>query len=71
MEYTITINLVYVLWAVAVVILFYIYINDDSDDHLTRIRHDVEMRKEWFGMLAEQNKQKAKKASWNNTYRRS
>jgi hypothetical protein len=29
---------------------------DDGDDHLTHMRHDVEMNKEWFRMLAEQKK---------------
>jgi hypothetical protein len=29
---------------------------DDGDDHLTHIRHDVEMKKEWYKMLAEQRK---------------
>ena len=39
-----------------IAVLLYIYSKDDGDDHLTHIRHDVEMRKEWFRMLAERNK---------------
>ena len=38
-----------------VAVLLYIYSKDDGDDHLTHIRHDVEMKKEWFKMLAERN----------------
>jgi hypothetical protein len=37
-------------------ILLYIYTKIDGDDHLTHIRHNVEMNKEWFRMLAEQKK---------------
>ena len=65
MEYTVTINVFYALWAVALVLVLYIYTKDEGDDHLTQMRHDVEIRKEWFRMLAEQNKQKAKRAQWN------
>ena len=54
MDYTFTINVLHLLWIALFVIAFYIYIKDDRDDHLTQIRHDVEMRKEWFRMLAEQ-----------------
>ena len=61
MEYTVTINLSYLLWIALMVAALYIYVNDDSDDHLTRMRHDVEMRKEWFRMLAEQ---KATNPKW-------
>jgi hypothetical protein len=35
-----------------IAILLYIYTKDDGDDHLTHIRHDIEMKKEWFRMLA-------------------
>jgi len=34
-------------------VLLYIYSKDNGDDHLTHIRHDIEMKKEWFRMLAE------------------
>ena len=39
-----------------IAILFYIYTKIDGDDHLTHIRHNIEMKKEWFRMLAERNK---------------
>jgi uncharacterized membrane protein len=39
-----------------VAVLFYIYTKIDGDDRLTHLRHDVEMKKEWFRMLAEQKK---------------
>jgi hypothetical protein len=58
MEYTVTINIFHALWMLAFVVVFYIYTKDDGDDRLTQIRHDVEMRKEWFRMLAEKNKRK-------------
>ena len=58
MEYTFTINLFYVLPLLLFIIVFYVYMKDDGDDHLTQIRHDVEMRKEWFMMLSEQKKKK-------------
>ena len=35
-----------------IALLLYIYTKDDGDDHLTHIRHDIEMKKEWFRMLA-------------------
>ena len=56
MEYTFTINLYYVLLLLSFLVLFFIYMKDDGDDHLTHIRHDVEMKKEWYKMLAEQRK---------------
>ena len=56
MEFTFTINLFYVLWISIFAVLFYIYMKDDGDDHLTHIRHDVEMKKEWFRMLADKNR---------------
>ena len=58
MEYTVTINIFHAVWILVVVVVFYIYTKDDSDDRLTQMRHDVEMRKEWFRMLAEKNKRK-------------
>jgi hypothetical protein len=59
MEFTIVITAyhLYIAAFVAfVAVLFYIYMQDDGDDHLTHIRHDIEMKKEWFRMLAEQKK---------------
>ena len=38
-----------------IALLLYIYSKDDGDDHLTHIRHDIEMKKEWFKILAERN----------------
>jgi len=35
-----------------IAVLLYIYTKIDGEDRLTQIRHDVEMRKEWFQMLA-------------------
>ena len=58
MEYTFTVDVFYVLWALAVGLVFYIYTKDDGDDRLTQMRNDLEARKEWFKMLAEQNKRK-------------
>jgi len=44
------------LMFIFIAILLYIYTKIDGDDHLTHIRHDIEMKKEWFKMLAERNK---------------
>ena len=56
MSFTITLTL-YDLYCIGffsfVAVLLYIYNKDDGDDHLTHIRHDIEMKKEWFKMLAE------------------
>ena len=60
MDYTFTVNLFHILWITILVVAFYIYIKDNGDDHLTQMRHDVEMRKEWFRMLADQQKQKTR-----------
>lgn len=68
MEYTFTVNLYYVLYVLFFIVLFYIYMQDDGDDHLTQKRHDVEMKKEWFRMLSEQQKQKAKAQKWKAYY---
>ena len=38
-----------------IAVLFYIYMKEDGDDHLTHIRHNIEMKKEWFRMLAEKD----------------
>jgi hypothetical protein len=35
-----------------IAVLLYVYAKDDGEDRLTQIRHDVEMKKEWFQMLA-------------------
>ena len=61
MDYTVTVNLFHILIVLCFAVVFYIYVKDNGDDHLSQIRHDVEMKKEWFRMLAEQNKQKIKR----------
>ena len=60
MDYTVTVNLFHILWVTILVVVLYIYTQDNSDDHLTQMRHNVEVKKEWFRMLAEQNKQKTR-----------
>jgi hypothetical protein len=59
MTFTITITdmqIYAVCFCSFIALLLYIYTKDDGDDHLTHIRHDIEMKKEWFRMLAEQKK---------------
>ena len=59
MEFTIVItasHLYVVSFVVVIAVLLYIYMQDDSDDHLTHIRHDIEMKKEWFKMLDKRNR---------------
>ena len=66
MEYTFTVNLIFLSLMAFFVIVFYIYIKDNGDDRLTQMRHDVEMRKEWFRMLANQKTNKSKwPEGWN------
>jgi hypothetical protein len=50
---TITVEQLYTICFFSfIAVLFYIYTKDNGDDHLTHIRHDIEMKKEWFRMLA-------------------
>lgn len=65
MNYTVTISLLHLLWIAFFIIIFYVYIKDDGNDRLTQMRHDIEVRKEWFRMLAEQKKNNPKwPAEW-------
>jgi hypothetical protein len=41
------------------------FYDNNSSTELDRMKHDLEVKKEWFRMLAEQNKEKAKMAAWN------
>jgi hypothetical protein len=51
--FTVTLEQLYTICFFSfIAILLYIYTKDDGDDHLTHIRHDIEMKKEWFRMLA-------------------
>ena len=53
--FTITLEHLYTICFFSfIALLLYIYVKDDGDDHLTHIRHDIEMKKEWFRMLADQ-----------------
>lgn len=49
---------------------YYIFYDKNSMTELERKKHDLEVKKEWFRMLAEQKKEQAKKANWNNALRR-
>jgi hypothetical protein len=44
---------------------YYMFYDNNSSTELDRMKHDLEVKKEWFRMLAEQNKEKAKMAAWN------
>ena len=44
---------------------YYMFYDNNSMTELERKKHDLEVKKEWFRMLAEQKKEKAKMASWN------
>lgn len=61
MDYTVTVNLFHIICVTVFGLVLYIYTKDNGDDRLTQMRHDVEMKKEWFRMLAEKNKQSAKR----------
>ena len=49
---------------------FYAFYDNNSMTELERKKHDLAVKKEWFAMLAEQNKEKAKLEKWNNNVRR-
>ena len=49
---------------------FYIFYDDNSISELERKKHDLEVKKEWLRMLAEQKKETSKKQRWNNYVRR-
>jgi hypothetical protein len=44
---------------------YYMFYDNNSSTELDRMKHNLEVKKEWFRMLAEQNKEKAKMAAWN------
>ncbi len=44
---------------------YYMFYDNNSMTELERKKHDLEVKKEWFRMLAEQKKEKAKMAAWN------
>ena len=44
---------------------YYMFYDTNSMTELERKKHDLEVKKEWFRMLAEQQKENAKKAAWN------
>ena len=43
---------------------YYMFYDKNSMTELARKKHDLEVKKEWFRMLAEQEKEKAKKEKW-------
>ena len=49
---------------------YYMFYDNNSMTELDRKKHDLEVKKEWFRMLAEQNKEKAKLAAWNSRFSR-
>lgn len=49
---------------------YYMFYDTNSHTRIDRMKHDLEVKKEWLRMLAEQNKENAKKAAWNNKFRR-
>jgi len=49
---------------------FYIFYDDNSMSELERKKHDLEVKKEWLRMLAEQKKETSKQQRWNNYVRR-
>jgi len=59
MEITLVITSMHIYGAllfIFIAILLYIYTKIDGEDRLTHMRHDVEINKEWFRMLAERNR---------------
>lgn len=46
------------------------YFRNDSLTKLDRMKHDLEVKKEWIRMISEQNKENIKKANWNNRFKK-
>ena len=49
---------------------YYMFYDTNSHTRIDRMKHDLEVKKEWLRMLAEQNKESAKKAAWNNKFKK-
>ena len=49
---------------------FYAFYDNNSMTELDRKKHDLEVKKEWFRMLAEQKKEQIKLQNWNKNVRR-
>jgi type II secretory pathway component PulF len=62
----------YFLLGFGIGIAFYymFYYRNDSSSKLDRMKHDLEVKKEWIRMISEQSKEKAKKAAWNSKFAR-
>ena len=44
---------------------YYMFYSDNSMDHLSRMKHDLSVKKEWIRMLADQKTNKSKwPADW-------
>ena len=72
LDLTWTINLLpYLLLGIGIGIAsFYIFYDKNSMSELERKKHDLEVKKEWLRMLAEQKRETSKKQRWNNNVRR-
>ena len=72
LDLTWAINLLpYLLLGIGIgIAFFYIFYDKNSMTELERKKHDLEVKKEWFRMLAEQKKETSKKQRWNNNVRR-
>jgi hypothetical protein len=49
---------------------FYVFYDNNSMSKLDQKKHDLEVKKEWLRMLAEQKKEKTKLQNWNKNVRR-
>ena len=72
LDLTWAINLLpYLLLGIGIgIAFFYIFYDKNSMTELERKKHDLEVKKEWFRMLAEQKRETSKKQRWNNNVRR-
>ena len=72
LDLTWVINLLpYLLLGIGIgIAFFYIFYDKNSMTELERKKHDLEVKKEWFRMLAEQKRETDKKQRWNNNVRR-
>ena len=61
--------LAYLLIGFGVGYLVVLGVTGGPDTSLDRKKHDLEVKKEWFRMLAEQKKEQEKKARWDRALR--
>lgn len=60
----------YILLGFGIGYLITLGVAENKNTKLDRARDDLAAKKEWIRMLSEQKKENAKKAAWNNKFRK-